>query len=67
MGSISSELRYRLDDVYRRHYTTTSSTKDQVPEREVLTYISCMDSAYVREPPPPRKPHKVQDSSILGT
>ena len=27
---------------------------------EVLTYISCMDTAYVRENPPPKSPYKVQ-------
>ncbi len=26
----------------------------QVPKMEVLTYISCMDTAYVRENPPPK-------------
>ena len=26
----------------------------QVPKTEVLTYISCMDTAYVRETPPPK-------------
>ncbi len=26
----------------------------QVPKLEVLTYISCMDTAYVRENPPPK-------------
>ena len=24
--------------------------------KEVLTYISCMDTAYVRETPPPKEP-----------
>ena len=28
--------------------------KNQVPKIEVLTYISCMDTAYVMETPPPR-------------
>ena len=31
-----------------------------VPKMEVLTYISCMDTAYVRENPPPKWPYKVQ-------
>ena len=26
----------------------------QVPKMEVLTYVSCMDTAYVRENPPPK-------------
>ena len=30
---------------------------------EVLTYISCMDTAYVRENPPPKYPYKVQISN----
>ena len=33
----------------------------------ILTYISCKDTAYVRENPPLKSPDKVQDSSILGT
>ncbi len=27
---------------------------------EVLTYVSCMDTAYVRGNPPPKKPYEVQ-------
>ena len=26
----------------------------------ILTYISCMDTAYVRKHPPPKEPYKVQ-------
>ena len=32
----------------------------QVPKMQVLTYISCMDTAYVRESPSPKQPYKVQ-------
>ena len=39
----------------------------QVPKMEVLTYISCMDTAYVRKKPTAQiAGYKVQDSSILG-
>ena len=34
----------------------------QVPKMEVLTYTSCMDTAYVRENPPPKHPYKVQET-----
>ena len=29
---------------------------------EVLTYISCMDTAYVRANPPPKQPYKVEET-----
>ena len=29
---------------------------------EVFTYISCMDTAYVRENPPPKWPYKAQET-----
>jgi len=32
----------------------TSTQTFQVSKFEVLTYISCMDTAYLREPPPKR-------------
>ena len=28
--------------------------------------VSYMDAAYVREPPPPKQPSKIQDPYILG-
>ena len=34
----------------------------QVPKMEVLTYICCMDTAYVRENPSPKWPYKVQET-----
>ncbi len=40
----------------------------QVPKMEVLTYISCMDTAYVRENPLPNWPNiRFRKPSILGT
>ena len=36
---------------------TNYHPKFQVPKMEVLTYVSCMDTAYVREfPHPPKQP-----------
>ena len=32
----------------------------EVPKMEVLTYVSCMDTAYVRETPSPKQPYKAQ-------
>ena len=39
----------------------------QVPKIEVLTYISCMDTAYVRESPSPKQPALRFSTIILGT
>ena len=35
-------------------------SSDKVPKMEVLTYISCMDTAYVRGNPSPKQSYKVQ-------
>ncbi len=37
----------------------------QVPKIEVLTYMGCMDTAYVRENPSPKQPYKVQETLHL--
>ena len=40
----------------------------QVPKMEVLTYVGCMDTAYVRENSPPKWPEiRFRKPSILGT
>ena len=50
------QLRFSLT----RPSTATDHQTIQVPKMEVLTCISCMDTAYVRENPPPKWPYKVQ-------
>ena len=47
MGALSGFHQDQMVDVYD-HQTF------QVPKMEVLTYISCMDTAYVRESPAPK-------------
>ena len=41
---------YRLEFTFQVIHHQTF----QVPKMEVLTYISCMDTAYARENPPPK-------------
>ncbi len=50
------QLRFSLT----RPSTATDHQTIQVPKMEVLTCISCMDTAYVSENPPPKWPYKVQ-------
>ena len=49
-------------------YITIKPKKNTYPKiGGILTYISCMDTAYGRENLAAKYPYKVQDSSILGT
>ena len=55
---------WKLGGIFQPSYHQTF----QVPKMEVLTYISCMDTAYVRETPPPKWPEiRFRKPSILGT
>ncbi len=62
-----------VEKKYRKENLATVSRGDfhqtfQVPKMEVLTYISCMDTAYVRESPSPKQPNiRFRKPSILGT
>ncbi len=45
---------YTLDVSFYHHRITN---RYQAPKMEVLTYISCMDTAYVKEKPTPKLPY----------
>ena len=49
---------WKLGGIFQPSYHQTF----QVPKMEVLTYISCMDTAYVRETPPKMAWNKVQET-----
>ena len=51
----------KLGGIFQPSYHQTF----QVPKMEVLTHISCMDTADVRETPPPKWPYKVQETLHL--
>ena len=47
-----------LQEAYRKLWRTICHQTFQVPKMEVLTYINSMDTAYVRDNPPPQNGRK---------